>query len=141
MFKGLVKAIRKESKLAVRHWWGAGHSAVSKWRVALDVPLSNEGTSQLRTEYSQEEWAVEARKKAWSKARDPERCAKIAASKRGKKRPAGLMEALRQANIGRKASAETRAEDERSCETAGSDSTVGGGEVVGLRKRMNSFER
>ena len=60
VYRDLAKAVRKESKQAVRHWWGAGHIAVSKWRVALDVPLSNEGTSQLRTAYSQEEWAVEA---------------------------------------------------------------------------------
>jgi hypothetical protein len=41
--------------------------------------------------------------------KSPERAAKIAASKRGRPRPASVVEALRKANTGKKATAETRA--------------------------------
>jgi len=44
-----------------------------------------------------------------AKARDPARRAKIAAARRGKPRPPEVIEAMRQANLGKKLSAETRA--------------------------------
>jgi len=45
----------------------------------------------------------------WAKAKDPARCAKIAAARRGKPRPPEVIEAMRQANLGRKLPAEQRA--------------------------------
>ena len=45
----------------------------------------------------------------WAKAKDPVRRAKIAASKLGKPRPQHVMEALREANLGRKLPAAQRA--------------------------------
>jgi 2-polyprenyl-6-methoxyphenol hydroxylase-like FAD-dependent oxidoreductase len=99
---GLAEAVRREANFVVQHWWGVCHSAVWKWRRVLDVPVTNEGTSQLRSEHTQDDWAIEARRKAHAKAQDPARCEKIAAARRGKKRPAHVIEALRKANTGRK---------------------------------------
>ena len=102
VYKGLAKAVSKEANQAICHWWGVCPTTVWKWRKALGVPTNNEGTTQLRSEYFQEDWAKEAQKKAVSKARDPQRRAKIAAARRGKKRPPHVIEALRRANTGRK---------------------------------------
>jgi hypothetical protein len=102
VYDGLADAVRREANQAVQHWWGACHSAVWKWRRALEVPLTNEGTLQIKSELTEEPWAREAWRKAHAKARDPVRCEKIAASKRGKKRPAHVIETLRKANTGRK---------------------------------------
>lgn len=108
VYRGLAKAVRRESRQAICHWWGAAGDTVRKWRRALGVPLSNEGTSRLRSAYSREDWAVNARKKAQTKARDPQRRAKIAAARRGKKRPTHVIEALRRAHLGKPTSEETR---------------------------------
>jgi hypothetical protein len=64
-----------------------GITSVWKWRKALGVGPITEGTSRLFSEYTKEPWAVEAWAKAHRKARDPERCRKIAEAKRGKPRP------------------------------------------------------
>jgi len=64
------------------------------------------GTTRLRQAYFRELSATTA--KAHSKARDPGRREKIAAAMRGKARPASIVEALRKANVGRKASDEAR---------------------------------
>jgi hypothetical protein len=82
---------------------------VTKWRKALDVSPTTEGTAHLRSEYSQEDAVVEGLRKAHAKARDPERRRKIAEAKRGKPRPQHVVEAVRAANMGKKASDETRA--------------------------------
>ena len=108
IYKDLAKALRKESNIAVQYWFGVAPCTVSKWRKALSVPQSNEGTNRLFVAKNLTPKMVRARKKAWAKARDPERCAKIAASRRGKKRPPHVIEAMRNANLGRSASEETR---------------------------------
>jgi hypothetical protein len=61
--------------------------------------VTNEGISRLRSTHALKEPISNGRKKAWTKARDPERRAKIAASKLGKKRPRHVVEAHRQANL------------------------------------------
>jgi hypothetical protein len=81
---------------------------VSKLRKALAVPQSNEGTNRLLVAKNLTPQMDRARQKAWAKARDPERRAKIAASMRGKKRPRHVIEAMRKANLGRLPSEETR---------------------------------
>src|SRR5436305_1042875 len=43
----LVKAIRRESSLAIQHWFGVGPSTVWEWRKALAVGRTTEGTSRL----------------------------------------------------------------------------------------------
>ncbi|MCE9532750.1 MAG: hypothetical protein K8T89_16760 [Planctomycetes bacterium] len=85
VFADLAKAVRRESNQAICHWWGVTPQTVTKWRKAMDVGPSTEGTSRLRSEYAQEEPITAAREKAWKKARDPERRKKIAAALRGKK--------------------------------------------------------
>src|SRR5262249_9931238 len=44
----LARAVRCESALAVRHWWGVVPSVVWRWRKALGVELFTEGSRQLR---------------------------------------------------------------------------------------------
>lgn len=108
VYKDLAKALRNESCQAVGHWWGLSRAPISIWRKALGVGLTTPGTHALRAEYAQEPWAIEARRKALSKARDPLRLEKIGASKRGKPQPAHVRAALLKANLGRKASEEAR---------------------------------
>jgi hypothetical protein len=81
---------------------------VSKWRKALGVEQNNAGPLRLRREYAEEPAVVDGLNKGQAKAQDPVRRAKIAEAKRGKPRPAGLMERLHDGNRGRKASPETR---------------------------------
>lgn len=108
LFGALARAVRRESNQAVAHWWGASGQTVTAWRKALGVPLTTEGTSKLRSVHFHEPWAREAQKKAVAKARDPDRREKIAAARRGKPRPAHVIEALRQSHLGKPLSAATR---------------------------------
>src|SRR5476651_580495 len=50
----LVKAVRQESSVAIQHWWGVGEDTVWKWRKALGVGRSTEGTRVLKGEYANE---------------------------------------------------------------------------------------
>jgi hypothetical protein len=44
----LARAVRHESAVAIRHWWGVSHSAVTRWRAALGVGrTNNEGSNRL----------------------------------------------------------------------------------------------
>jgi hypothetical protein len=61
----------------------------------LNVGIVTEGTSRLFRDYSKEPWAVEARAKAHSKVRDPERCRKIADTLRGRPKPQHVRDAVR----------------------------------------------
>ena len=74
----------------------------------LGVELSNEGTRRLRVRYAHAPAAKRGLRKAHEKARDPVRCAKIAAAKRGKPRPRHVIEAMRAGRLGKPQSAETR---------------------------------
>jgi hypothetical protein len=87
VYKDLARAVRREAEQAVAHWWGVGLITVWKWRKALGVGATTEGTSRLRSEYCEEPWFEQARQRAHAKAGDPDCRAKIAASKRGKPRP------------------------------------------------------
>ena len=75
----------------------------------LGVGALTKGTSDLRSR-----WAPETVQSPVANARraptlkSPERAAKIAAARRGKPRPATIMESLHRGNIGRKASMATR---------------------------------
>ena len=104
----LARAVKNESCLAVAYWFGVSPQTVTVWRRNLGVPATNPGTSALRSDYFFEPWAKKAQKKAWAKAKDPDRCAKIAASKVGKKRPQHVIEAMRKGRTGKPHSAETR---------------------------------
>jgi hypothetical protein len=105
----LARAVRRESEVAVAHWWGVSETTVWKWRKELGVPASNTGTSSLRSRWAPE--SVQSEKANTRRAptlTSPERAAKIAAAKRGKARPRHVIEAMRRANIGRPLSHETR---------------------------------
>jgi hypothetical protein len=92
LYEGLLRAIEQESGKAVCHWWGVGINSVTKWRKLLRVPLSNAGTHRLRAEY----------------ALDPQRRKNIAASKRGKKRPAYVVAGMRARMLGKRPSEASR---------------------------------
>jgi hypothetical protein len=101
VYKGLARAIRRESNQAVCFWWGITPQTVSKWRKLLSVPRATAGTSRLHSEYATSEPAMAAgRRKGQAKARDPERRRKIAESRRGKPRPPHVVEAVRRAHLG-----------------------------------------
>jgi hypothetical protein len=109
VYKGLAKAIRRESNQAVCRWWGITPQTVSKWRKILSVPRATAGTSRLHHTYATSDPAIiEGRRKAHAKARDPERCRKIAEAKRGKPRPPHVRQAMLKASLGRRHSEESR---------------------------------
>jgi hypothetical protein len=103
----LVKAVQHESEVAVCRWWGVTPQTVCQWRKALGVPRANEGSSRLWRDHFDNR-IDKVQPLAGAKAKDPERRAKIAAAKRGKPRPAHVMEALARANRERIVSARTR---------------------------------
>src|SRR5579864_8273204 len=80
----LAEAVRRESGIAICYWWGVTGQTATKWRKALGVEQYTDGTRRLKRDYFKEPWARNAQRKGWAKARDPERCAKIAAAKKGK---------------------------------------------------------
>jgi hypothetical protein len=107
LYRGLVKAVLRESNQAIRYWFGVERSTVQQWRRLLEVPANNDGTSRLRSVHF-EDFGEETRKAARAKDIDPERCAKIAASMRGKKRPKHVIEAIRKAKLGQPLTNSTR---------------------------------
>jgi nucleotide-binding universal stress UspA family protein len=108
LYKDLARAVRREASIAIQHWWGVGAMTVCRWRRALGVPRMNEGDLRLKSEHARTDWADAARQKAYANARNPERCAKIAAARRGKPRPKHVIEAMRKTHLGRPLSAEHR---------------------------------
>lgn len=105
---GLAEATRREAAIAVSHWWGVSQACVGKWRKALGVGLSNEGTHQLRHNYAGEPGVRGGLEKAQAKARDPGRLAKLSAAARGRKHSAEVRRRLSEMGRGKKLSAETR---------------------------------
>jgi hypothetical protein len=108
LYGDLVKAVRQEANVAIQHWWDVRHCTVQKWCKATGVEHENVGTIELRREHFDEPWGHRARQLAWEKARDPERRAKIAASKRGQPRPPHVIAAMSIANRGKRLFAERR---------------------------------
>lgn len=106
LYADLAQAVRTESEVAVAHWFGVGLFTDWKWRKALRVGATNQGTSRLRSDYALEPLQTAAREKAVQKSGDPSGLEKIATAKRGKPGPAHVREALLKANVGRKQSAE-----------------------------------
>lgn len=109
VYGDLARAVRTESNQAVCHWFGVTPQTVSKWRKAMGVGLTNDGTHRLRSDYQHEPWARRARKKAHAKSSDPERRRKIAAAKLGIPRPRHVIEAMRKGRTGKPQSEEARA--------------------------------
>jgi hypothetical protein len=96
----LVKAVRKESEIAVAYWWGVSTQTVRVWRKALGVPQVNEGTARLHRDYTPLRLPPEVQERARKAANSPEANAKKAAYRRGRPaHPAALaaLEAARAA--------------------------------------------
>ena len=108
LFGDLERAVERESFQAIVHWWGVSAATARKWRQALRVPANNEGTMVLRVAIANSPTSKVARQKAWSKASDPVRREKIAASKRGKKRPPAVVAKMRARMLGQKPTKATR---------------------------------
>jgi NUMOD3 motif len=105
----LAEAVKLESASAVGNWFGVGSDTVWKWRVAMGIGATTEGTSQLRRELGKTLPEVLAGLvKGQKKAREPEAIAKMAAARRGKPRPRSAMQAAWKANRGRKHTEEAR---------------------------------
>src|SRR5688572_11106364 len=104
----LLRALRRESVQAVAHWWGITPHTVTKWRRRLGIRNNPEGNTRLRRSSFKEPWANRARELAFAHLREASRREKIAAARRGKPRPAHVLEALLKANCGRKLSADHR---------------------------------
>ena len=101
LYSDLARAVVRESNQAVAYWFGVTGQTVTKWRRALGV-RATEGDRRLRVAIGKSPIMRKALAAMRAKARDPVRCAKIAASKRGKPRPKHVLEALRKANLGRR---------------------------------------
>jgi hypothetical protein len=108
VFKGLARAVRRESNQAVAYWWGVDPQTVSTWRRLLGVERATPGTSRLHSDYAGEPWADAMRRESVTKARDPERRAKTAAARRGHPRPPHVIEAMAEARRGSHHSDEAR---------------------------------
>jgi hypothetical protein len=107
VYKGLARAIRRESEQAICRWWGVCPTTVWKWRKALGVGIATEGTSRLHRETIGRTGEA-MRAQGAKKARDPERCLKISEARRGKPRPPHVVEAIRQIWLGSHLTEETR---------------------------------
>lgn len=105
--KGLAKALRLESATAICHHWQVTPQTVTRWRNQLGIGPNTAGSRELRRDHGKRNFP-KVKPKLRSKAHDPERAAKIAATKRGKPRPPEVIEAMREAKVGRKLSAKHR---------------------------------
>jgi hypothetical protein len=99
VYKGLARAVRRESNQAVAYWWGSTPQTISKWRKALCVQQANEGTRRLCQDHIAE-YGDAMRALGVKKARDPERCRKIAEARRANPSPPHVMEAMHAARRG-----------------------------------------
>jgi hypothetical protein len=93
-FKDLVRAVRRESEVAVAHHRGVDKQTVRKWRKALGVGKVTEGTSERLSDHAREPAVVAGLKKAQVKSGDPARRAKLAAAMGGRKMDRRVVEAL-----------------------------------------------
>src|SRR6266496_2361436 len=48
LYKGLARAVRKESSAAIQHWFGVSENMVTRWRKSLGVKKYNAGTTLLK---------------------------------------------------------------------------------------------
>jgi hypothetical protein len=108
LYGALKRAVRLESEAAVIYWWGVGADTVWKWRKALGVGRTTSGTSALRGRIMLGEQGRRKRELSRAKDRDPGRCERIAAARRGRPRPPHVVEAMRRGNLGRVPTEEQR---------------------------------
>jgi hypothetical protein len=106
LYRGLARAVQRETSAAVMHWFGVGPCTVWRWRLALGV-RNNEGDFRLKAANGKKnKRAIQAMTVA---VQNPAVRAKIAAARRGKPQPPHVIEAARRANTGRPLSAAHRA--------------------------------
>ena len=86
MFGALARAVRREAGIAVAFHWGVTSQLVSAWRKALDVGRMTPGSHELFSKHGKEQEHLGGPEAARAKARDPDRCRKIAEAHRGKRR-------------------------------------------------------
>jgi hypothetical protein len=106
---GLLKAIKRESNQAVAWHWGVCAYTVSKWRKALGVRRSNEGTHELQSAWMPERLDDEARERQRQSLKSPERGAKIGAAQGDRKRSPETIAKMRKAKTGFRHTKKTRA--------------------------------
>jgi hypothetical protein len=110
IYQGLAKALKLEAACAVAHWWGVTLQTITKWRKLLGVgPWSTPGDAILRKVLAREPPVKANLRKAWAKAADPVRRAKISAALAGKTRPRHVIEAIRTSRLGKAHSAKALA--------------------------------
>ena len=73
----LIRAVERESEIAVGHHWGVRQEMVWKWRRALKVPAMTLGSRRLPVEYAAETLTPEVRSKARDAMHSPEVRAKL----------------------------------------------------------------
>jgi hypothetical protein len=102
LYAGLADAVRRESAAAVMRWWRVGSDKVWKWRQALGVGPTTEGTSRLRAQ-AEHLPALLARARS-----SPLRAAGIAAAKRGVPRSPESARATGRGHLGMRHTPEAR---------------------------------
>lgn len=78
----LVRAVRRESAEAIKHWWGVSNPTVTKWRKCLETPKYNEGTRRLCGDWMREKITPEIKASAIKIAHLPENAAKAVGTRR-----------------------------------------------------------
>jgi hypothetical protein len=107
--RDLARAIRHEAEVALVHHFGVSIYTVWKWRKALGVPSTTDGTRRLRLAIAQMPDVKAGRVKGQAKNQDLERCRKISAAMQGIPKPPSVVEAIGRIWRGKKMSAEHRA--------------------------------
>jgi len=92
----LVRAVKREALLVVAHHWGVSQTTVWKWRKALGVERSNEGTDQ-RLHDDAVSRGDDRLERARRKSKKPKALAKLSKSLKGRVRSHATIEAVRQA--------------------------------------------
>jgi hypothetical protein len=109
VYKGLARAVRRESNVAVCYWWGITPQTVTKWRKMLRVDSLTPGTRQrLRDIYYHEEHDAVMRERGRERLLDPEVLARRGAARKGKPLPRHVTEAAAAARRGTHHSAKSR---------------------------------
>jgi len=114
LYSSLVSAVRRETAIAVRYWWGVSAFLIKKWRRALRVNPENEGRIARRREFGLCKAGMKRVKAMLRAAQLPATHAKIAATKRGKPRSLHVAQMLRKLQLGKRHSAATRRKMSRS---------------------------
>ena len=108
LYAGLVRAVLKESGVAIYHWWGVSRNRAYGWRRVLGAKQVNEGAYRLKARYGKSPANLRQLRRATVLGNTPEARAKVAAALTGRKRPEEASRKIISAQTGRPKSAETR---------------------------------